>query len=244
MRLVHSIRAFSVAALLVPCATALAAAVRPAGAAPDVTARDVAYFDQKAAAAHSALIDMWTDEFASLHRQFLAPRLAPYRNGYARTACGLMSPQNAEYCPNDNTIYFDDVFVAGQAKQAAQSLGTDGDMTAVAIIAHEMGHAVAMQLGYRARGSYENEAVADCLAGAFARHAQADGTLEAGDVQEAIYGMAAAGDPEIQLTGNVRRDARIARQYQRVAHGTPAQRVSNFRVGLNGGGGACLSVLG
>jgi predicted metalloprotease len=173
----------------------------------------------------------------------VAPRLAPYRNGYVRSACGLMSPQNAAYCPNDNTIYFDDIFVAGQAKQAAQSLGTDGDMTAVAIIAHEMGHAVAMQLGYRARDSYDNEAVADCLAGAFAKEAEADHTLEAGDVQEALYGMAAAGDPEIQLTGNARRDQRIERRYMRVAHGTPEQRVSNFRAGLRGGGGACLSVL-
>ena len=49
-----------------------------------------------------------------------------------------------------------------------------------ATIAHEMGHAVAIQLGHASRSSYENESVADCLAGAFAKHAQGDGSLEAG----------------------------------------------------------------
>jgi len=230
------------AALMAPTSTLLAAGTGPASSVT-LTARDVAFFDQKTAAAHSALITMWTNEFASLGRRFVAPSLAPYRNGYVRSACGLMSPQNAAYCPNDNTIYFDDVFVAGQAKQAATSLGSDGDMTAVAIIAHEMGHAVAMQLGFHARDSYSNEATADCLAGAFAKQAQADGTLEAGDVQEALFGMAAAGDPEIQLTGNVRRDQRIEHRYQRVAHGTPQQRVANFSAGMSGGGGACLAAL-
>jgi predicted metalloprotease len=239
-RLVARLAVF--AALMAPASTLLAAGTGPASSVT-VTARDVAYFDQKAAAAHSALVTMWTNEFAGLGRRFDAPALAPYRNGYVRSACGLMSPQNAAYCPNDNTIYFDDVFVASQAKQAAASLGSDGDMTAVAIIAHEMGHAVAMQLGFHARDSYTNEATADCLAGAFAKQAQTDGTLEAGDIQEALYGMAAAGDPEIQLTGNVRRDRRIEHRYQRVAHGTPEQRVSNFRAGLSAGGGACLTAL-
>ena len=74
-----------------------------------------------------------------------------------------------EYCPNNNTILYDEVFVAGMAKTASNALGTDGDMASVGVIAHEMGHAVAMQLGHASRSSYQNEATADCLAGAFAR---------------------------------------------------------------------------
>jgi len=116
-------------------------------------------------------------------------------------------------------------------------------MTAIGIIAHEMGHAVAMQLGYMSRDSYENESVADCLAGAFARQAQKDGSLEDGDIDEAFFGMAAAGDPTPQFTGDRRRDVRLARLVARSAHGTREQRVENFRNGLEGGGAACLDEL-
>ena len=150
---------------------------------------------------------------------------------------------NASYCWNSNTIYFDDVFVATQAKLASRVLGTDGDMTAIGIIAHEMGHAVAMQLGYRSRRSYDNEAVADCLAGAFARQAQEDGSIEDGDIDEAFFGMAAAGDPTPEFTGDRRSDARLARLVARNSHGTREQRVQNFKDGLEGGGSACMDEL-
>jgi predicted metalloprotease len=157
-----------------------------------------------------------------------------------RTACGVMTPSNAGYCPVDNTIYFDDIFVAAQAKSAANALGTDGDMAGLGVIAHEMGHAVAMQLGHASRVSYENESVADCLAGAFAKHAQADGSLEKGDVEEAVFGMSSAGDPTPELTGNQRMDRRILARLEHSSHGTREQRVQNFRNGFRGGAGACL----
>ena len=150
-----------------------------------LTARDVDASNQKAGAAFSALVTMWSGEFKRLGVRFAAPHLVRYRGG-VRTNCGVMAPSNASYCWTSNTIYFDDVFVATQAKLAARALGTDGDMTAIGIIAHEMGHAVAMQLGYRSRRSYDNEAVADCLAGAFARQAQKDGSIEDGDIDEAV----------------------------------------------------------
>jgi hypothetical protein len=149
-------------------------------------------------------------------------------------------PENAEYCAANNTIYFDDVFVAGQVKEAAQALGTDGDMAGLGIIAHEMGHAVAMQLGHTYRQSYENEATADCLAGAFTLHAKGDGSLEQGDIQEAEFGLSSAGDPTPQLTGNGRVDQRILARLERAGHGTREQRVQNFRNGLQGGAEACL----
>src|SRR3954469_11826055 len=106
-----------------------------------------------------------------------------------------MGAGNAAYCYSVNAIYYDEVFVARQSKIAATRLGTDGDMAGIGIIAHEMGHAVAIQLGDESRDSYENEATADCLAGAFALQAERDGSLENGDLDEAFFGMAAAGDP-------------------------------------------------
>src|ERR1051325_6651720 len=147
-------------ALLTPGSIALAA---PAPARRDitVTANDVAATNEKVRQAYGALVTMWTNAFQQRGEAFPAPRIARYRTS-VRTSCGVMRPNNAAYCANDNTIYFDDVFVAGQAKAAALELRTDGDMAAVGVIAHEMGHAVAMQLGYRPRSSYANESMADC----------------------------------------------------------------------------------
>lgn len=207
-----------------------------------LTARDVAASTEEAAAAHGALVAMWTEELRRSGTPFRAPRLVRYR-GATRTQCGVMPANNAAYCFNNNTIYFDDVFLAAQAKLASHALGTDGDMAAVGIVAHEMGHAVAFQLGYRGRSSYENEKAADCLAGAFARHAERDGSLEDGDVEEAFFAMAAAADPEFESTGNQRVDARRQARLSRQAHGTRAQRQSNFRAGLFGGPRACIPGL-
>lgn len=207
-----------------------------------VSARDVELSNAKAAAAYTALVSMWTSEFKRRGESFEAPRIMRYR-GAVRTRCGVMQGSNAAYCVNSNTIYFDDVFLAAQAKLTGQALGTDGDMAAVGIIAHEMGHAVAFQLGHRSRSSYENEAAADCLAGAFARRAQSDGSLEKGDIDEAFFAMAAAADPELETTGNRRIDARQASRLARAAHGTREQRTQNFRTGFVGGGAACLEEL-
>jgi predicted metalloprotease len=154
-----------------------------------------------------------------------------------------MQPNNAAYCPPENAIYYDEVFVAAQAKSAALELGTDGDMAGIGVIAHEMGHAVAIQLGFNSPVAYENESAADCLAGAFAEHADRSGSLEKGDVEEAFFGMAAAADPTPELTGNRRVDRVILTRAARMAHGTKEQRMENFRSGLDGGAGACFEAL-
>lgn len=205
-----------------------------------VTRADVDWSNQKVAAAYSALVDMWARDFNQIGERFEAPRIARY-SGTVRTPCGVIQANNAQYCSAANAIYYDEVFVASMAKMASEELHTDGDMTGIGIIAHEMGHAVAMQLGHRSRNSYENESTADCLAGAFAYQAQRDKTLEAGDREEAIFGMSMAGDPEPQSTGNVRYDAMVARRISRQSHGTKEQRVQNFSDGFAGGPGACLN---
>jgi predicted metalloprotease len=231
-----------------PAGAALAApaggtgALPPEGAPRTLTARDVALSNEKARLAFADLVAMWTDDFARIGQRFTAPGLAGYR-GAVRSACGVMRPGNAGYCPSENAIYFDELFLAGQAKRTALQLGTDGDMAAVGIIAHEMGHAVAIQLGHASRFTYENESVADCLTGAFARRAGHNGSLEAGDVDEAFYAMSAAGDPEPELTGDPRFDRRIRARAALMGHGTQEQRMQNFRQGLDGGPQACLAEL-
>jgi uncharacterized protein len=208
----------------------------------EVSSTDIATSNAKVRAAHAALADMWTGYFRDVGDRFDVPGLVRYRGG-AVSACGLMRRNNAGYCPSDNTIYFDEVFVAAQAKEAARQLGTDGDMAAIGIIAHEMGHAVSLQLGYRSRSTYAMESAADCLAGAFTDQAKRDGSLENGDIEEAFFGMAAAGDPTPELTGDTRVDRRILRVASIMGHGTREQRTGNFRRGLEGGPGACLDIF-
>ena len=232
--------------LAAPTSAALAAPT-PTSPAPDatrveLTERDVTASNQKIRAAYSDLATMWRSGFAQLRESFATPRLLRYR-GAARSACGAMQPNNAAYCPAENAIYYDEVFVAAQAKSAALELGTDGDMAGIGVIAHEMGHAVAIQLGYSSPVAYENESAADCLAGAFAEHADRNGSLERGDVEEAFFGMAAAADPTPELTGNRRVDRVILTRAARMAHGSKEQRQENFRSGFEGGAGACFDQL-
>jgi len=233
---------FTGSAALAAAEPAHSAAVAPPSLAPDVTAQDVAASNAKIALAYDALVSMWADDFAQRGARFAPPGLVPYR-GAVRTSCGIMGGNNAAYCATRNTIYFDDVFVARQAKSAASDLGTDGDMAAVGIIAHEMGHAVAMQLGADSPVPYYNEATADCLAGVFTQYSAHNGSLEPGDLDEAFHGLAAAGDPTPRLTGNQRVDRRIVYRAALMGHGTRDQRLANFRTGYDRGASACLSEL-
>jgi uncharacterized protein len=238
-------RAAALALIVSLTAPASAAFALPANTTPptaELTERDVSASNQKIRAAYADLAAMWTTGFAQIRARFVTPRLLRYR-GVVRSACGYMQPNNAAYCPAENAIYYDEVFVAAQAKAASLDLGTDGDMAGIGVIAHEMGHAVAMQLGYNSPVAYDNESAADCLAGAFAQHAEKSGALEEGDVDEAFFGMAAAADPTPELTGNRRVDRVILTRAARLAHGTKEQRMENFRAGLEGGPRACLASL-
>jgi predicted metalloprotease len=234
---------FAASAAFTAAEPAYSAPSAPPTATPaDVTAEDVAASNAKVVMAYQALVGMWTTDFEQRGVRFVPPGLVRYR-GAVRTPCGIMSGNNAAYCTARNTIYFDDVFVARQAKSAARDLGTDGDMAAVGIIAHEMGHAAAIQLGVDSPIPYYNEAAADCLAGAFTRRSEQDGSLEAGDLDEAFHGLAAAGDPTPQFTGDRRIDRRIAYRAALMGHGTREQRLTNFRAGYQRGINTCLDAL-
>jgi predicted metalloprotease len=233
----------------------LAASPRPADATPvatispvrptpslDVTDAEIAASNQKVAQAYRALVAMWSEQFATMGARFAAPGRQAYR-GAVRTGCGIMHADNAAYCTARNAIYFDESFLARLAGAASRQLHTDGDMAAIGVIAHEMGHAVVAQLGADSPVPYDNEAAADCLAGAFTQQSARDGSLEAGDLDEAFFGLAAAGDPTPQLTGNRRVDARILTRATLMGHGSREQRLANFRSGYERGPGACVSAL-
>lgn len=215
-----------------------ASIARVSDPADRVTVREIEASNAEVSMAYGALMNMWSRHFEQIGVRFEPPALRRYR-GTVRTSCGVMPQDNAVYCPSRNTIYFDEVFIAMMAKHVGQELGTDGDMAAVGVIAHEVGHAVAMQLGYASRFTYANESIADCLAGAFARQSRTDGSLEPGDLEEAFLGMALAGDPTIESARTMGNDRRGARATA-MSHGTREQRMQNFRAGLERGPSACL----
>ncbi|MEP6990451.1 MAG: neutral zinc metallopeptidase [bacterium] len=245
-RIARVARSVGLASLLV-VSSALTAGATPGPTTPqrataDITENDVTASNKKVGEAYGALVAMWSADFKQLGQRFLPPSIVRYR-GNVRSQCGILQANNAQYCAALNTIFFDEVFLARQAKAAANELGTDGDMAAVGIIAHEMGHAVAAQLGQMSPIPYENEATADCLAGAFTEQSARDGSLEKGDIEEAFFGLAAAGDPTPEFTGIRQVDNRIARRAAVMGHGTRAQRQANFSAGYDGGARACLAVF-
>ena len=220
----------------------LLAAPAPLAAPADITESDIAASNAKVNAAFGALVSMWGQRFADLGLRFAPPALLAYR-GTTRTAGGVMSANNAAYCAALNAVYFDEAFLARLAGAASRQLGTDGDMAAIGVIAHEMGHAVVVQLGASSPIPYENEAAADCLAGAFTEESARDGSLEAGDLDEAFFGLAAAGDPTPELTGDRRIDSRILTRATLAGHGSREQRLANFRAGYSRGAGVCVDAL-
>src|SRR5262249_11774372 len=103
------------------------------------------------------------------------------------------------------------------------------------VIAHEVGHHVQNQLGLlgHGRGSVEVELQADCLAGAWAKDADARGEVETGDIDEAINAAKQIGDDMIQ-----KREQGYV-QPETSTPGSAAQRSSSFRKGYDGGATAC-----
>ena len=97
------------------------------------------------------------------------------------------------------------------------------------ITAHEWGHLVQTELGIMSASyrSIDIELQADCFAGAWAKHADQAGELEAGDLQEGARALYNAGDP-----ANVP-------WFSRQAHGTPQQREDSFNNGYAQGVQGC-----
>ena len=110
--------------------------------AVEVTDQDVAEANSKIAAAYGALVQMWRNDFRQIGERFVAPRVARY-DRTIMTACGVIRPENAEYCPNNNTIYYDEVFTAGMAKLASRALAEDARRAVALALDEEEGAALA-----------------------------------------------------------------------------------------------------
>ena len=145
------------------------------------------------------------------------------------------------YCPGDHKLYIDLSFYS----DLKDRFKAPGDFAQAYVIAHEVGHHVQTLLGISEkvqqsqRGlseadsnqlSVRMELQADCLAGVWANHAhQSRQLLEEGDIEEGLAAASAIGDDRLQKQsqGYVSPDS--------FTHGSSAQRVKWFRVGLDRG---------
>jgi len=166
--------------------------------------------------------DTWGPIFQSGGRNYQEPKLVLY-TGATRSACGVGQAQMGPfYCPADGKVYLDLSFFDDLHRR----FGAPGDFAQAYVIAHEVGHHVQPLLG----SSVRLELQAVCLAGVWAHHAdRTRQVLEQGDVEEALRAASAIGDDRIQ------KQAQGYAVPDSFTHGSAAQRVRWFRVGLEQG---------
>ena len=172
---------------------------------------------------------------------YAEPRLVLF-SGVVQSACGgASSAMGPFYCPNDQRVYLDTDFF----DMMASRMGAGGDFAYAYVIAHEVGHHVQnltgvlgetqrlrSQLSERQANqiSVLTELQADCYAGIWARQAQQRfGTLEAGDLEEAMGAADAVGDDVIQS------NAGRTPMPDSFTHGSAAQRQEWLMRGFNSG---------
>ena len=186
--------------------------------------------------------DVWTEVFKKqLGKTYVPPRMVLY-TGSVQTGCGAGNAQVGPfYCSADQALYIDLSFFSDMKK----TLGADGDFAYAYVIAHEVGHHVQHLLGTlndshakmarmseteANKVSVRIELQADFYAGVWGYHeGKTFGSLEDGDLQEAINCAQVIGDNYLQ------EKARGYSQPESFTHGTSAQRMKWLKLGLQTG---------
>ncbi|MDP3196508.1 neutral zinc metallopeptidase [Tabrizicola sp.] len=186
--------------------------------------------------------EIWTRVFKDqLGQQYRPATLVLFKEG-TRSACGGATEATGPfYCPMDRKVYLDTAFFTTMHRR----LGASGDFAAAYVVAHEIGHHVQNELGIleeatrvRQQVSQEEsnaisvrvELQADCLSGIWAREAaQSLGTVERGDLEEAVNAARQIGDDTLQ------RNAGQRPMPHTFTHGTSEQRSRWFMIGLQSG---------
>ena len=182
-----------------------------------------------------SLEDAWRQVLPQQSRvRYQDPALVLF-SGSTRSACGFgEAAMGPFYCPGDNKLYLDFAFF----DELQREFKAPGDFAQAYVIAHEFGHHIQNLTGIMERVQRQGqnnqlsvalELQADCYAGIWANHAQRQGRLEPGDVEEAMRAAAAVGDDMIQrrTQGYVVPDA--------FTHGSAAQRQKAFAIGMQNG---------
>ena len=185
--------------------------------------------------------DTWQQIFRQNGKQYVEPTLVLF-SGATRTACGVgQAAMGPFYCPADQKVYIDLSFY----QELKSRYRAPGDFAQAYVIAHEVGHHVQNLLGIsskvqaaRERASEREanalsvrlELQADCLAGVWAKNADAArGILEAGDVEEALQAATAIGDDTLQ------KQAQGYAVPDSFTHGSAEQRMRWFKRGMEAG---------
>lgn len=185
--------------------------------------------------------DTWQQIFRQNGKQYTEPTLVLF-SGATRTACGVgQAAMGPFYCPADQKVYIDLSFY----QELKTRYRAPGDFAQAYVIAHEVGHHVQNLLGIsgkvqaaRERASEREanalsvrlELQADCLAGVWAKNADAArGILEAGDVEEALQAATAIGDDTLQ------KQAQGYAVPDSFTHGSAEQRMRWFKRGMASG---------
>ena len=185
--------------------------------------------------------DVWTAQFAKYGYEYQPPKMVLY-TGATSSGCGAASSSVGPfYCSADQTVYLDLSFFTTMK----QSLGADGDLAYAYVIAHEVGHHVQYLLGTLNKAhqimqqssktvanqySVRLELQADYYAGVWGYHEnQMFGSLEEGDIEEAVNAAGKIGDDYLQKKG---RGYSVPDSF---THGTSAQRTQWLKKGLETG---------
>ncbi len=186
--------------------------------------------------------EIWAKVFAEqLDRAYKPATLVLFKQGTASACGGASEATGPFYCPSDKKVYLDTSFFT----TLSDRLGAKGDFAAAYVVAHEVAHHVQNELGIltkanqiRAQVSQEEsneisvriELQADCLSGIWARAAAQDlGTIEKGDLEEAVNAARQIGDDTLQ------RNAGQRPMPHTFTHGTAEQRSRWFLTGLQSG---------
>ena len=186
--------------------------------------------------------DVWRSVFQSQTNGSYQDATVVLYRGATPTACGTgQSAMGPFYCPADAKVYVDLAFF----DELEHQLNAPGDFARAYVLAHEIGHHVQNLLGTLERTnrersrlpeaaanriSVQTELQADCYAGVWAHHAQAQRQiLEAGDIERGLAAASAVGDDTLQRQagGRVVPDS--------FTHGSSAQRMQWFSRGWEGG---------
>jgi predicted metalloprotease len=184
--------------------------------------------------------DTWGRAFSQGGGTYEPPRLVLF-SGAVQSACGQASAAVGPfYCPPDRQVYLDLQFF----RELSERFGAPGEFARAYVVAHEVGHHVQNLLGtadrvHRERSRLDKasanalsvrlELQADCYAGIWGHSAARRNILEPGDVEAALAAATAIGDDRLQQQ---------SRGYvvpESFTHGSSAQRVRWFRIGLDSG---------
>ena len=187
--------------------------------------------------------DVWTKEFKKLGRTYEPPKLVVFSDAVS-SACGnATSASGPFYCSGDQCVYLDLEFFKSMKSQ----IGADGDFAYAYVIAHEVGHHVQYLLGtlnsahqqmarYGQNTPQSNqisvrlELQADFYAGVWAYNDnKMFGSLEDGDIEEALNAASKIGDDYLQ------KQAYGRTMPETFNHGTSDQRSRWLRKGLRTG---------